>query len=248
MSLRTTTIDAAAAADHATTLAAMHAGDLELMVVRGVFDASFMTEVEQRLSEPANVFDDQLLGRSYHEPHLATIGTPISRFGDDYFDRAALFHAGCERLFKGGPGFGATVYSLLEILSGTSVRRAAADGSAFGGWNIRVLPPGGEIARHAGHMFFDWAGYGALGDEFDRRTQLSFYVVIAPPDQGGGLEVEPLDGGDTESFSLAAGDMVLFDEGRHMHRVDHVRGARRRITIGGFLGYHPATDCWVNWA
>jgi hypothetical protein len=38
-----------------------------------------------------------------------------------------------------------------------------------------------------------------------------------------------------QEVPLSAGDLVVFDSGRFVHRVTAVEGARPRLTLGGFL-------------
>ena len=47
---------------------------------------------------------------------------------------------------------------------------------------------------------------------------------------------------------LNAGDMVIFDSGRHVHRVSPVVGARPRVTLGGFLTADVARSRVAYWS
>ena len=47
---------------------------------------------------------------------------------------------------------------------------------------------------------------------------------------------------------MRAGDMVIFDSGRHVHRVTPVEGIDPRYTLGGFLTVdHQSTEI-ANWS
>jgi hypothetical protein len=48
------------------------------------------------------------------------------------------------------------------------------------------------------------------------------------------------------AVALEAGDLIVFDGGRHYHRVLPNQGESRRWTIGGFLSLSRAgTESWV---
>lgn len=107
-------------------------------------------------------------------------------------------------------------------------------------------------------------GYRHLSTLMDLETHLGYFAVLSAAESGGELILYDLPWSDTEwpdtdnsgryhtgtvggkpisevmedydkmSFRPGPGDLVLFDDGRILHRVSTVEGSRRRITIGGF--------------
>ncbi|MEE2787145.1 MAG: 2OG-Fe(II) oxygenase [Myxococcota bacterium] len=122
-------------------------------------------------------------------------------------------------------------------------------------YNLRALDPGEQIyAHHDNH--YGLAIYDALDQRFDRRHLLSWFVTLQAPESGGELVIYGLWGSDPNppllpsrfldievlerdyrrcAVTMAPGDMVIFDSGRHVHRVTPVGGQRARYTLGGFL-------------
>ena len=93
---------------------------------------------------------------------------------------------------------------------------------------------------------------------FDRETLLSWFVTLQPAEAQGALTIYGLWGSDPDppmlpsrfldievlendyekrTLSLQAGDLVIFDSGRHVHRVTPVEGTRARLTLGGFMTF-----------
>jgi hypothetical protein len=51
-----------------------------------------------------------------------------------------------------------------------------------------------------------------------------------------------------EVIPLKAGDLVIFDSGRHVHRVTPVEGEVSRLTLGGFMTLSEGRDALAFWA
>lgn len=122
-------------------------------------------------------------------------------------------------------------------------------------YTVRALGPGQQIYSH--HDLHYWlAVYKRLPDDLDRTSLLSWFVTVQAPEGGGALTVYGLWGSDPNppmlptrfldtqaleerfgkhAFDLRAGDLVIFDSGRHVHRVTPVSGSRPRLTLGGFM-------------
>lgn len=122
-------------------------------------------------------------------------------------------------------------------------------------YTLRALNPGQQIYSH--HDMHYWLSvYERLPEDLDRTSLLSWVVTLQAPEAGGSLAVYGLWGSDpnppmlptrfldTEAledrfgkhvFDLRAGDLVVFDSGRHVHRVTPVEGGRPRMTMGGFM-------------
>jgi len=131
-------------------------------------------------------------------------------------------------------------------------------GNRYAGGTYRNLPTGCSIPVHVGNYFFDTGGYRLLREVLDTTVQLSFFFTLRPAEVGGELEVLDQRWGDPDTpwhdaygiwdgdaivaqraaqrFKPRAGDLLIFDGGRHYHRVTEVGGAHARWTLGGFVG------------
>lgn len=135
-------------------------------------------------------------------------------------------------------------------------------------YNVRALDPGEQIYSHHDNHF-GLEVYTRMDPDLDRSTLLSFFVTLQAPDAGGELVVYGLWGSDpnppmlptrfidTETLerrfekhvcNLRAGDLVVFDAGRFVHRVTPVEGTRPRLTFGGFLTVDPARTRLAFWS
>ncbi len=152
------------------------------------------------------------------------------------------------------------------------------DGQACPSATIRVLPHGAEIGVHVDNAFLHMPRARHLHRQVDTRDQLSYLVPLSVPQAGGELLVYALEWDamrlfmpdaaqlsasvwleGSEVFELISplpatvvapgvGDLLVFDGGRHFHRVSKVAGSVPRRTIGGFLGLSPAHDRVVVWS
>jgi len=138
------------------------------------------------------------------------------------------------------------------------------DGRAFTPATIRILPVGGQLAPHCGNEMYNRPSYDYLNTFVDKTDQISFFLTLQEAEEGGGLiiyslkwaEVGPdhilpdnrsnvgLLLGESEWMEVRpqAGDVLVFDGGRWLHRVDWVRGKRTRWTMGGFLQFDRAGE------
>lgn len=152
------------------------------------------------------------------------------------------------------------------------------EGQACPSATVRVLTEGAEIGVHVDNAFLHMPRAHHLHRLVDTRDQLSYLVPLSVPQAGGELLVHALqwdaarlfmpdlanssaqvwlEGSDV--FDLVGelpatvlapgvGDLLVFDGGRHFHRVSKVVGQVPRRTIGGFLGLSPAHDRIVVWS
>ncbi len=138
-------------------------------------------------------------------------------------------------------------------------------------WNpytVRALGPGQQIYAH--HDLHYWlAVYDRLPETLDRTSLLSWFLTVQAPEGGGALTVYGLWGSDPDqptlpsrfldiealearfgkhAFDLRAGDLVVFDSGRHVHRVTPVTGDHPRLTLGGFMTLDTARRGAAYWS
>jgi hypothetical protein len=253
-------LDAAEAGRHPTLCDEIFAGQRLGAIVRRVFDAAQMERVVDRLERgetalrryPSEHFDGMSWGR------------PLVVWGDrleGYFDDAAGFDDAAAALFAGGPGFRARVEEVLGALAGGAPLRVPAGprGAPYLPATIRRVTPGGQIHLHCENETLGFPAMRHLATVIDPATQLSYYVVLATPERGGellaygvrhgvgpGRMLERMERSTEETFAAIApwghaaldagvGDLLLFDAGRHFHRVSPVEGASSRWTMGGFV-------------
>jgi hypothetical protein len=140
---------------------------------------------------------------------------------------------------------------------------------------IRVCFPGcGGMNTHVGNMFRHIYPnfYNFLDKLMDVDGQISYFVMLSKPEQGGQLVlfdarwgefVSPNDEGeiirangekvlqkelDYQLIDPQPGDMILFNGGDIWHKVDTLTGARDRITIGGFFAKTRDNQKIYGWA
>ena len=202
--------------------------------------------------------------------HLRVVGeaaTPTFRTprgpSIETYQAAAALHA--ERT---AAVLGEDAWPALQAALGGGVRRPVGpSGVTWPGFSVRSLGPGQQIyAHHDDHYALEV--FGDLDPGVSRDALLSWFVTLQPAEAGGELVVYGVDGDDPgipvlptrfldaealdreggpHRVALGAGDLVVFDSGRHVHRVTEVEGPRPRLTIGGFLGAYAdgsGVACW----
>ena len=139
--------------------------------------------------------------------------------------------------------------------AGEAQAQAQAQAQTWLPFNLRALDPGTQIySHHDAH--YRLPVYAGLGEEYSRHTALSWFITLQRPEAGGVLTLYGLWGSDPNppmlptrfvdtaalerdylkrEVALEAGDLVVFDSGRFVHRVTAVEGQRPRLTLGGFL-------------
>jgi hypothetical protein len=147
------------------------------------------------------------------------------------------------------PSLRAALDAQLATLAGgreVTVPRSA-DGRVYARATVHVFEDGGEAPIHCD-------SYGVLpareelAARLDGRTQLSWYIPLSLPEQGGDLAIYDLRHGEpgaaqparsgarARSYRVGVGDLVVFDGGRWFHRVEPCRGPTPRRTFAGFAG------------
>jgi hypothetical protein len=189
---------------------------------------------------------------------------------DEYFAAATDLRRACEDLrFP----FERVCAAVLTQLDGARSARSPRDtrGRQYGFATVRVIPPGGQIDVHCEGETVDFTAMADLARQLEGRAQLSFYTLLAAPERGGELRVYPLRfnegdgarlarlsrrGAEVESLCekygwvtprVGVGDLLIFDSGRHYHRVTAVEGTRARWTMGGFLGRASEDSAILYW-
>lgn len=266
--LRVLEIEAAQAARHPRTYDRIRAGELQAVLVRGVYSGAELAPVVARLErgEPPLLrtwfpekFRSWFLGVNLNLAHPDLAG---------YFGAAGAFHGQLRDLFDGaGPA-----QRVAEVLA------ALDHGRPF------VAPPGPRPGEH--YMFTTLRAHlenGYIPPHFDNEQALrpsyahlrglveahmtSYVLTLQAAQDGGALEVfdlrcEPedahmisidgaprpsLEGIARVSFRVPAGDMIILDSGRYLHQLLPVRGGRKRWTACSFVARARdgrANYCW----
>jgi hypothetical protein len=242
------------------------------LVVRGVYSKEEMARVVTRLEESQQNFPQMLLPPSQKSYFLGLClegGDPTLQ---EYLKAAARFREETLPVFSGMEPFETRMERLFTSLGGGRKVQLAqySDGRSYTPATIRILPQGGQLAPHCGNEMFNRPSYTHLHSLVDEYDQISYFLTLQEPEEGGGLIIYSLkwsdvgadhilpDGRSNVGALLAdaewmevrprAGDVLMFDGGRYLHRVDWIKGSRTRWTMGGFLMFDQSGKNLFYWA
>lgn len=232
------------------------------VLVRGVFPPEQLERAVARLQGEASVrvFESHTFrGRTYGR---------VLRMADEsleeYFQSARQIGPALKSAFGDGTDYESRLREIVGCLSGG--RPVSVPGVAdrtYAPATVRVLDPGGTVTLHCGNETYAFPALAELTEIIDPAGEISTLLPLALPETGGELEIydvcfgdpliDELDGSlgrdhahlglkERECLLLrpAVGDLALFSEGLHYHRVNEVQGTRSRWTMGGFLA--PSRD------
>jgi isopenicillin N synthase-like dioxygenase len=269
--LRVQDIELASIAEAARAIDALLAGELGLVVVRRAFSAEQMLALRRRLERGEPPLSRFAFPEKFHARYY---GANLDMAGSDlreYFDLAERFERDLRGLGGEEIDLGNALPRLLGALaSGSELGRPKGpDGRPYLIASIRELLQRGYIPPHCECEQIAREPYRHLGPLLDRKTLLSWYVMIAPPEAGGELVVHELRWHEVRERYLEhersevnellaserrpllrvraqAGDLLIFDGGRLIHEVRPVeRGTR--WTLGGFVA-RDAFGQLLHWA
>lgn len=227
------------------------------MIIHNVFSQEEVSGVTAQLLSSEPPLQGKMLNNAYVFGQALIVSDPDLR---QYFEESVNFRSGCQKLFSGVRDFETRVTEVLSIVSGS---RPVEVPTVPGGYTYtpatsRVLREGQFIPPHCGNQFLHGLPqYWHLSKIVELEDQLSYFVMLNPPEAGGELVLYDLEWADTKDgkvkggqlvesviedyeqlpIQLRAGDMLLFDGGRIWHRVSPVQGTTPRITIGGFTAF-----------
>jgi len=270
-------VDAKDLGPYSDAMHAMFDRRLDVMIIRNVFAPEQMAAIAKELERKDNglawLDNTQSDERDHLQPYnfgqvlIPTRMHPKGAPLDEYFARAATFRKTCRELFAGAD-FETRVEEILRAVSGgrpVSIPRGP-NGESYTPATIRAIPPRAELAVHVGNYFKDSDSYWHLRTFVELGDQLSYFVPLATPEDGGELEVYSLEWhhrprtpkGDLDIDAIArspstkyrpgAGDMFLFDGGRYYHRVCRIGGSKTRWTIGGFVTISKEHSEYFYWS
>jgi len=245
------------------------------LVIRNAFSSLSMSDAILGLDDLGDAWQSPNKGMTGGE--IRTIGaaaTPTftaftGPLADDYLASQSQHEAWINRIFRQQEPT-ARIADIFSALNKGQPAHPPKFGTQ-GDWlpyNFRSLERGHEIyAHHDDH--FRLAIYDHLDEIYDRSVILSWFVVVRPATLGGELKLYGLWGSDPnpptlptrfldahaldrdfkcETVHLNAGDMVVFNSGKHVHRVTQVKSNVSRITMGGFATVDTARSHLVFWS
>lgn len=243
-------------------------GALHGFITKNVFSQE---EVERVKSFVSELTDEDLMptpsGKIFPFP-FATITDTGERL-DSYYDRLArldsyISQKDAVQAFSDRLGrFFATVGGNYKV----SIPYNRIKDKPVAPGTFRLFYPGmGGLHVHCGNLFQTQSMffYSLIKNDIDMDGQLSYFVVLQQPEEGGELTIYDMlwdkvkrkespennefvidDEGneiyvDTlKSFAVKPqpGDILVFSGGPIWHRVENIKGANKRITFGGFLNF-----------
>ena len=250
-------IDAADVHRYSGLLARTHAGDVDAIIVRRVEDPRRLAALVERIVAGAVRFPEYPIPPAGAGVVLGGSLDLVTDSLDDHLDAARRTRAALGELCADGGDFESRAAEILGALAGVPARVLEhGDGRTYSPATIRYLGPGAGIRLHCEDQKLSEPAKARIR-EAARPHVSSFYMVMVPPASGGDLLLYDLTWDAVqdhhltrgridaarvaathraERVPLAAGDMVLFGNGR-VHEVTPVGPGTARWTIGGFFVY-----------
>jgi hypothetical protein len=256
-------IDAADVHRYPDALREIYRAERGGLVVRGVYSKEEMAEVVSRLESGQNDFPTMVLPPTQKSSFFGLCLEGNDPTLQSYLAAAERFREQTVKVFAGMEPFESRMERLFACLAGGRRVELArfTDGRAYTPATIRILPVGSQLATHCGNEMFLRPSYGHLNSIVDNYDQISYFLTLQEPEEGGELiiydlkwaEVGPehilpdqrsnvgslLADSQWMAVRPSAGDVLMFDGGRWLHRVDWIKGSRTRWTMGGFMMFDP---------
>lgn len=249
---------------------------IDAVLIRQVYPADYMHEISRRVEAhepPFYVFPPvSASGEARGYRHLYGI-TLVAARPDlaEYFRVAKSFRDDCRQLFGDGEDFEGRVRHIFSKLSGGRPVTLAEtpDGQIYMPATVRILPEGSTIDLHCDNNLGHYPTYGHLKTLCDVNDQLSYFLTVNTPDDGGELvfyqrrwsadddapsryemhkDAAMVEGCASFSLKPEPGDLILHAGGRLYHRVSASVGPRTRHTIGGFVANAFDGDTLYYWS
>ena len=263
-------IDAFNADSHRSAIADLRSGKITGIVVRNVYESALMKAVADRLER----HDPPFLKTWFPEKFKSWFyGQNLNLMETDsasYFNEAAIFHQQMQELFPASMGVDSHLMKLLSRLDENRPYRAAPGPEPDQKYMITTFRghgDGGYIPAHCDNEQSHRPAYEHLATLVSEHMY-SMVLLIGKPNDGGVLEVfdyrvEPQDSRlmsddsisnkpdiaelSSVSFPLNAGDIIIVDSGRYLHRVTPVVGEKTRWVACSFMAHaieRNAVYCW----
>lgn len=242
---------------------------LTAVVIRGLYDAATMATVTARLE----AHDPPFLKTTFPEKFRSWFyGRNLNLVGTDpvtYFEQAAEFHVQLQQLLPGERSLRERLFGALsDVDEGRPYLPAPGPEPEFDYMmtTLRGHAEGGYIPPHCDNEQSVRESYEHLQTLVDDRMY-SAVLMIGAPQAGGDLQVydhcveQAASHRDTGAWAgkvdlqllssakvtLAAGDLVIVDSGRYLHRVTPVEGPTTRWVACSFMAKavdRDAVYCW----
>ena len=244
-------------------------GALNGVIVRGVLAPERAAAVVERLEAGAVDVAPRRFAKEFEAYSIGPCLDQAEGGLDEYLEAAPAFAAAAALAFE--EDIHARIGRVLAVIAGGRPLGVPRDarGKAYGFTTLRRLPPGGLIPPHCENEQIARAPYDDLRARIDPAVLVSFYLTLAPAEEGGELSIHAL--GARELLDLPvrarhsdpaqalagrealvvkprAGDLIVFDGGRFCHQVLPVRGAKDRWTMGGFMALSASGGEVLAWA
>jgi hypothetical protein len=254
-------------------------GKLDGFVMKNVFSASEIATIKSILDQ---LSDDQVLitpsGRLFPAP-FAIITDSGERL-NTYYDKLEKLYA----LMEAEPAIKACLDKMKDFFRAIAADYSVSvpsiklkDAPVSAGTFRMFLPNQGGLHVHCGNLFQAQSEYyySLIGNDIDKNDQLSYFLVIQQPEQGGELTIYDMlwrdvkvkaspeendsvidDSGNTIYLQDVAqfqvkpepGDILVFAGGPIWHRVEDIKGSLPRITLGGFLNFSKDNKELFYWS
>lgn len=253
-----------------TAIARLREGAVTGIIVRGVFMPEHMAGIVERLERHDPPFLKTWFPEKFRSWFYGQNLNLMQTDPETYFRQSLEFHHHMRELFPEPGGIEGRVMKLLSALDGKRPYRAAPGPEPDQSYMLTTFRghgEGGYIAAHCDNEQAMRPAYEHL-QTLVSSHMYSMVLLISQPESGGALEVfdyrvEPQDARlmsddsvrqkpditqlSSVKFSLNAGDMIIVDSGRYLHRVTPVEGSRTRWTACSFMAHareRNAVYCW----
>jgi Carrier-protein-independent halogenase WelO5 len=263
-------VDHSAVDDYSEAIPQLRAGELTGVIVRGVYDAEFLAGIVSRLEQHDPPFLKTWFPEKFRSWFYGQNLNLMETDADSYFRESARFDAQVRELLPQPNGFVERVLKAVSGLDQSQPCRAAPGpepGQTYMMTTFRGHAEGGYIPPHCDNEQAYRPAYEHLHTLVSDHMY-SVVLLLSKPESGGALEVfdyrvEPRnaqlmnDDGVTDkpditqlssvAFELNAGDLIVVDSGRFLHRVTPVIGSTIRWTACSFMARardRRAAYCW----
>lgn len=252
------TLEAELASNYPDGINQIYQGEIDGMLLKGVFSKAEMLEVKQRLDNASDELESVRYG--------TTLGCVLMAAGSDkkrYFQGADNFRDKLKTLFN--INFEARLEATLTDISGGRKVEVARENNerVYTPATVRfVYPNRGGMVPHKNNDFLENSYYDHLNQIAKMVDALSYFIIIDKPEAGGDLVLYDLP--PKESMTLTKdldlekcpkryitpdiGDMIVFHGGNIVHQITDVTGPKVRITIGGFLAMSKDDQKILYWS
>lgn len=244
-------------------------GELHGVVLRGVLPGDVAAGLVARLEAGEVTVPRRRFAREFAAYSIGPCLDQAEHGLEPYFGGVPEIERAFDELL--GRELRARIEGVVRAVAGSRPLVWPEDGAGrpYGKMTLRCLPPGGLIPPHCENEQLPRAPYDELRARIDTTALLSFYLTLAPAEEGGELAIhdmgahelsrlpvrarhsdvgDALDARERVLVKPMAGDMIVFDGGRFFHQVRPVGGTRNRWTMGGFLAMSASGREVLAWA